>query len=84
MLNLSEKIQHLENCLSNSNGSYTDSFKFDILLLIKESNLKFIDNLNTKEDIESWIKKLTSRIVLKFDEENEQLSDFISDYIEFG
>jgi hypothetical protein len=89
MLSEIEKIKHLEYCLTTSNNSYADSFKNDILIFIGEFNLEnrlliFIKKLNSKEDIVKWIDKLTSRIVLKYDEETEQLSDFIYDYITLG
>jgi len=32
-------------------------------------------------EIEDWVDRLTSRIVLKFDEDTEQLNDFITDYL---
>jgi len=38
----------------------------------------------TFEEIENWITKLTSRIVLKFDEESERINDFIADYVALG
>ena len=44
----------------------------------------FLNNFKTYIEIEDWVDKLTSRIVLKFEEENEQLQDFIYDYIKNG
>jgi sensor domain CHASE-containing protein len=85
----SEKIAYLENSLNITNGNYADSFKVDIVFFIDEFDkdntlLEFLKNLLTFEEIDTWIEKLTSRIVLKFDPESEQLSDFIFDYIELG
>jgi hypothetical protein len=47
-------------------------------------NLFFLKNINSKVEISNWVNQLTSRIVMKFDEENEQINDFIYDYIELG
>ena len=33
--------------------------------------------LDSKEEIHNWVDKLTSKIVVKYNEEEEQLSDFI-------
>ena len=52
----------------------------------EESNslLSFLHELQTFEAIETWVGQLTSRIVMKFDEESEDIHDFIYDYIELG
>ena len=44
----------------------------------------FLNNLISLNEINNWIENLVSRIVLKFDEESEQINDFIYDYIENG
>lgn len=85
MLTFEEKLSYLENSLNKIEESHADSFRTDILFFFDEFNtenplLQFLNNLNTFEEIENWITKLTSRIVLKFDEEVEQLSDFIYEY----
>ena len=36
MLSLNEKIQHLENYLSQANENYADSFKEDIVMFIDD------------------------------------------------
>lgn len=82
MLSLVDKITILENFLSQNDDNYADSFKTDISIILGEfetqnSNLNFLKNLSSKEEIENWVNKLTSRIVLKFNEDEEQLSDFI-------
>ena len=89
MLSLTEKISYLENCLNETQDNYADSFKTDISTYLgdfdfQNSNLNFLNNLSSKEEIENWINKLTSRIVLKYNEESDQLNDFIFDYIELG
>ena len=89
MLNPVEKISFLEKYLNEIQDNYADSFKTDISIYIGEfdlqnSNLIFLNHLSTREEIENWVNKLTSRIVLKYNEESEQLNDFIFDYIELG
>jgi hypothetical protein len=89
MITLDEKIAHLEACLSEGGLSYADSFKSDIAMFLGEfdrsnAKLHFLERLNTEEQISEWVNRLTSRIVLKYDEESEQLSEFIYDVVENG
>lgn len=82
MLSFTDKISILENYLLQINDNYSDSFKTDIALFLgefitKNYNLNFLNNLYSKVEIENWVNQLTSKIVLKFNEEEEQLSDFI-------
>lgn len=82
MLNFADKISILENYLIQINDNYTDSFKTDIALFLGEFeiqnyNLNFLNNLSSSIEIENWVNNLTSKIVLKFNEDEEQLSDFI-------
>ena len=86
MITLDEKISHLETCLSEGGMSYADSFKTDIAIFLGDfdtgnAKLHFLERLNTEEQISEWVNKLTSRIVLKYEEESEQLSEFIYDYM---
>lgn len=89
MLSLTDKISHLENYLNSIQDNYADSFKTDILFFFDELNesnqrLTFLNKLETFADIEDWVDRLTSRIVLKFDKETEQLNDLINYYIQIG
>lgn len=89
MLTLNEKIQYLENYLSHPNENYADSFKEDIIMFVDDFTdqnnlLSFLNNIDYFEEIENWVDKLCSRIVLKFDSEGEEINDFIYDYIQFG
>jgi hypothetical protein len=89
MLNFKEKVKYLEEQLDIINDNYADSFKTDIYFFIGDfkitnSNLAFLKKLTSKVEINDWIDKLTSRIVIKFDSENEQINDFIYDYLELG
>ena len=89
MLDLKEKINFLKKQLENIEDNYADTFKSDILFFIddfscKNHNLVFLNQLKSQTEITNWINKLTSRIVLKFDEESETINDFIHDYIVLG
>jgi hypothetical protein len=89
MLTFVEKISYFQKSLNKTEGNYYDNFKQDILIFIDEFNsenchLKFIENLTSYKQIDKWIEKLCSRLVLKFDSESEQINDFIYDYIENG
>jgi hypothetical protein len=89
MLSFKEKIQYLENYLSQPNENYADSFKEDILMFIDDFSdqneiLFFLNKFNSFEEIENWVDNLCSRIVLKFDSEGEGTNDFIYDYVQCG
>ena len=89
MLTFADKISYLESYLFQNGDNYADSFKEDIAMVLgdfetQNTTLKFLEKLSSKEEITSWVVKLTSRLVLKFDEDSEQLSDFIYDYIALG
>jgi len=89
MLTLSEKKSHLKFCLNQPEENYADSFKADIIdyfdsFKIENKELIFLSSIDTFEAIENWITKLTSRIILKFDEESESINDFIADYVALG
>lgn len=83
MLSFTDKISILENYLLEVNDNYADSFKTDILFYFNEfedvqtDDFKFLKKLNYKEEIYLLVDDLTSKIVLKFNEDEEQLSDFI-------
>lgn len=84
---LKSKIVYLEKVLNTIEDNFADSFKFDIANVIDEfdeSNisLKFLNQLNTKNDIANWVNKLTSRIVMKYDQLS--VDELIYDYIELG
>ena len=85
MITKAEKIAHLETCLREG-GSYADSFKADIAIFLGEFNafnpkLDFLEGLTSEEQISEWVNRLTSRIVMKFDEESEQLGELVYEYI---
>ncbi|EOG6917069.1 hypothetical protein ACLH3W_002299, partial [Flavobacterium psychrophilum] len=51
---------------------------------VKNERLFFLTNFVSFTEIDNWLEKISSRIVLKFDEECEQINDFIYDFIENG
>ncbi|MBB6002805.1 hypothetical protein HNP25_001457 [Arcicella rosea] len=75
--------------MNSIQDNYADSFKTDILFFFDELNesnqhLTFLNKLESFVEIEDWVDRLTSRIVLKFDEETEQLNDLINYFIQIG
>ena len=89
MLTFEEKIIYLENSLNKTEENYYDNFKEDIFIFFdvfntKNERLNFLNNFVSFTEIDNWVEKLSSRIVLKFDEEFEQINDFIFDFIENG
>jgi len=85
MLSLAEKISYLEKSLNRTDKNYADSFKCDIIFFFGDFDLEnnlfaFLSKLESFDEIENWISKLTARTVMKFDEEHEQMNDFIYNY----
>lgn len=88
-MTLLEKILYLEDFLNGDDDNYADSFKTDILFFFddfSESNFmfEFLEKINSKDEIENWVNKLTSRIVMRLDDEQETVSDLIADYFYNG
>jgi hypothetical protein len=85
-----DKIEYLEQLLNQTEENYADTFKADVTMFFDDnfseenSQLQFLDNLNSKQEIKNWVDKLTSRFVMKFDSELESEDDFIYDYLENG
>lgn len=83
MLNYKDKIETLNAYLLDVKNNYADSFKTDIFFYFNEFedihsvDFKFLHELNSKEDIHNWVDNLTSKIIMKFNENEEQLSEFI-------
>lgn len=89
MLILEDKIIYFEISLNQKQENYADSFRSDIINFFAEFNsknplLQFLDKIESFGKIDDWISKLTSRIVMKFDEEQDQINDFIYDYLNNG
>ena len=87
MLNFEDKISYLAKSLGKSEENYADSFRIEIIFFIGEFNaqntlLSFLENIDSSSEIENWINKLTSRIVMK--EDDLAVNEIISDYFELG
>jgi len=46
----------------------------------KEDIYNFLDKLKTESDIKLWVNNVLSHIVMKFDEQFENISDFIYEF----
>jgi hypothetical protein len=83
-----EKIRILQTYLSQVDDTYRDSYKTDITLFFNDdfraenSLLSFLNNLNDKNEITKWVDEVTSQIVLKFDEDFEDIGSFIGEFVE--
>lgn len=87
-MTLLEKIEYIEQLLNQTEENYADNFKADIVMFFDDNfskenlQLQFLDNLSSKQEIENWLEKLTSRFVMKFDSGFETENDFIHNYLE--
>lgn len=83
MLKIEDKVEMLKGYLDEIKDNYADTFKTDILFYFNEfediqnTNLSFLNTLHTEKDIHQWVDNLTSKIVMIFSADEEQLSDFI-------
>ena len=82
-----DKLKMLDEILDENDGCYADSFKTDLLfrlgdLEIENENLNFLNHLKTKNEIENWVNKITSRIVMR--EDDDTAENIIEDYSENG
>ena len=86
----SEKAEILKNYLSQEPENYRDTFKTDMYLFFNEDFTKdnplltFLDSFENKNEIENWVDVVASQIVLKFDEEFEEVGDFIGEFIKLN
>lgn len=88
MLSIQEKIDFLEIELNKPEENYADSFKTDIIETLDNFDShnpllhRFLKITNSFDEIENWISKLTSRIVMK--EDQIAVKEIIMDYLELG
>ncbi|MDP2089249.1 MAG: hypothetical protein Q8J84_07585 [Flavobacteriaceae bacterium] len=87
MLSFDEKISCLVNSLNKTEENYADSFRTELLFFFDEFNaenplLSFLKDFDSNSEIENWINKLTSRIVMK--EDDLEVNEIINDYLELG
>ena len=82
-----DKIKLLDKILDKNDGCYADSFKTDLLFRLGELEnknplLNFLENFKTKSEIENWVNKITSRIVMR--EDDDTVENIFDDYLENG
>lgn len=90
-MNFLEKIKFLENILTKPESNFADSYKADILMFFNDDFVEknpiftFLEKLNSKEEIEDWVNKLTSRLVMRIDEDDKysrmDVDNIIDEYI---
>ena len=68
MLALEDKIEVFKKILSQEESSYADSFNANIDLAGSNCDYILLEKLNSENDIERWIEKLKSRIVVREDQ----------------
>jgi hypothetical protein len=82
MLSKNEKINYLKLFLSIKNDSYGDTIKDDLYFYffdLEKSDFSFLEKLQEKEDIETRIEFLISKIILN--EHHEGIENIINDYL---
>jgi hypothetical protein len=82
MITFTEKIALLKACLEDIGSSYADSFKAEILFYFndfdtEDPKLAFLHDLDFEEEIIQWVDRITSLMVLKLEEEEEELGEFV-------
>lgn len=83
MLNFEEKIEIFKTYLEEKNGNYTDMMKDEIYFCFFENewDLKFLNDLNSKEEIEKKIEFVAGKMIMK---ENEDGIENIISYQFYG
>ncbi len=81
MLSLNKKIKIFKSILNQEEVSYADSFNGLIFIFSQNSDFQFLEKLNSKSDIENWIKRLKSIIVMR--EDDATFEDILDEYILF-
>ncbi len=82
MLNFKEKQKIFISILEQNEFSYADGYNAFISISAENHQYIFLKQLSSEKDIEYWIVKLKSRIVLK--EDLAPIDDIIDDYISCG
>ncbi len=82
MLSFKKKIEIFTSIVSENQISYADSFNANIEIAGINHDYIFLKQLNSKQEIISWVKKIKSRLVMKEDE--AILEDILDDYILCG
>lgn len=76
------KLDIFTSTLEKDEESYVDSFNGLILMYSENTDFSFLNNLHSREEIEYWIKKLKSRIVMRKDDAS--IDDIFDDYVLCG
>ena len=82
MLNQKQKIEYLELYLSHKNDNYGDTIKDDIYSYffdLEKSDFKFLVKLETKNEIETKIEFLVSKVILN--EHQDGFNSIIEEYM---
>lgn len=82
MLDFEMKLDLFTSILEGNEKSYADSFNGLILMYSENTDFNFLNNLHSKTEIENWITKLKSRIVMH--EDNAEINDIFDDYVLCG
>ena len=82
MLTFDEKIRALKNSLEDIGSSYADSFKTDMLFYFNDFDpadpkLNFLQELEFESEIKGWVNRITSLMVMKYEEEEETVGEFL-------
>ncbi|MEY5040579.1 MAG: hypothetical protein RLZZ414_104 [Bacteroidota bacterium] len=82
MLTHYQKISILQSILKDVGKGYSESFKTDVLFYfgdfeVGDVKLDFLKGLQVEVEIKARVELLLSQIVLKFNEEEDSLGDFI-------
>lgn len=82
MLTFDEKIRAMKNCLEDIGSSYADSFKTDMLIYFNDFDpsdpkLNFLHELEFESEITGWVNRMTSLMVMKLEEKEETVGDFL-------
>ncbi len=82
MLNQKQKIEYLELYLSHKNDNYGDTVKEDIYFYyfdLGNFNFNFLRKLETKNEIETKIEFLVSKVILN--EHQDSFNSIIEEYM---
>lgn len=82
MLKFEGKVKIFTSIMNQEEVSYADSYNATIDIYASNFDYNFLEKLQSREDIELWIAKLKSRIIMKEDEDT--LEDIVNDYILCG
>ncbi len=77
-----EKFKILDERFDKNDGGYHDSFNDLIEMKAEADEFKFLNVLNSKEEVLQWVRRLQGRLIMH--EDDALLEDIIDDYILCG